>query len=172
MFYRNIDWLQELNFSYDMSVPNVARLEPQRGGCCTVMPYFLPSGMTELPLTTSEDYTVFHILGDYSTRLWKQQMAIIGEAHGLMSFLVHPDYVIAKRAQDVYRELLERNCPVAIRPWRLGNAAGRSGSLVEGTERDESDSDGQGWKIEGTGSGRAKIAYACLDGDRLVYESS
>jgi len=43
--YQNADWFQELNFSYDMSVPNVARLEAQRGGCCTVLPYALPGGI-------------------------------------------------------------------------------------------------------------------------------
>src|SRR5207244_1758370 len=98
---------QDLNISYDMSVPNVARLEVQRGGCCTVMPYFLPGGVTELPLTTAEDYTLFHILNDYSIGLWKQQMQIIREAHGLMTFLVHPDYIVSKRAQAVYKQLLE-----------------------------------------------------------------
>lgn len=39
--YRNQEWYDAFEFSYDMSVPNVAHLEPQRGGCCTVMPYFI-----------------------------------------------------------------------------------------------------------------------------------
>jgi hypothetical protein len=39
--YRNQDWYDVFEFSYDMSVPNVAHLEPMRGGCCTVMPYFV-----------------------------------------------------------------------------------------------------------------------------------
>src|SRR5580704_8149408 len=39
--YRNLDWYDAFEFSYDMSVPNVAHLEPQRGGCCTVMPFFV-----------------------------------------------------------------------------------------------------------------------------------
>lgn len=33
--YRNIDWFDLLGFEYDMSVPNVGHLDPQRGGCCT-----------------------------------------------------------------------------------------------------------------------------------------
>jgi hypothetical protein len=41
VLYRNQMWFDQLKFSYDMSVPNVAHLEPQRGGCCTVMPYFV-----------------------------------------------------------------------------------------------------------------------------------
>jgi hypothetical protein len=29
---------------------------------------------------------------------------------------------------------------------------------------------GAGWTIEGPGMERARLAYACLDGDRLAYE--
>ena len=36
--YREQEWFDAFGFSFDMSVPNVAHLEPQRGGCCTVMP--------------------------------------------------------------------------------------------------------------------------------------
>ena len=71
--YREQDWFEAFEFSYDMSVPNVAHLEPQRGGCCTVMPYFI-GDLLELPLTTAQDYSLFHILGDYSTTLWKEQI--------------------------------------------------------------------------------------------------
>jgi hypothetical protein len=28
-----------------------------------------------------------------------------------------------------------------------------------------------GWRIEGPGSERARVAYACLDDGRLVYEA-
>jgi nucleoside-diphosphate-sugar epimerase len=78
--YRKADWFKYLCFAYDMSVPNVAHLEPQRGGCCTVMPYFLPGGMLELPLTTIQDYSLFHILQDYSLAVWKQQIQLIHTA--------------------------------------------------------------------------------------------
>jgi hypothetical protein len=170
VLYRNADWFQDLDFSYDMSVPNVARLEPQRGGCCTVMPYSLPGGMTELPLTTTEDYTLFHILNDYSVTLWKRQMSMIHAAHGLMHFIIHPDYVIESRAQDAYKALLSEltqlrsNDNVWItqprevdRWWRER----REMNLVPS---------GQKWEIEGTGNDRARVAYAQLDGDRLIYE--
>ena len=41
ILYRVEKWFGALKFAYDMSVPNVAHLDPQRGGCCTVMPYFI-----------------------------------------------------------------------------------------------------------------------------------
>ena len=63
--YRNLNWYGALDISYDMSVPNVAHLEPQRGGCCTVMPYFI-GDIVELPLTMTQDYSLFHIMEKYS----------------------------------------------------------------------------------------------------------
>ncbi len=103
--YRRQDWFADLDFSFDMSVPNVAHLEPQRGGCCTVMPYFL-GHVLELPLTTAQDYTLFHVLGDYSTELWQEQIDRILEQNGLVSFIAHPDYLLEPRAREVYTDLL------------------------------------------------------------------
>ena len=70
VLYRNLDWYDALQFAFDMSVPNVAHLDPQRGGCCTVMPYFFGETL-EIPVTTTQDYTLFHLLNDYSLDLWK-----------------------------------------------------------------------------------------------------
>ena len=105
ILYRNADWYNAFDFSYDMSIPNVAHLDPQRGGCCTVMPYFIGK-IVELPLTCTQDYTLFQILDDYSIDLWKQQIALLREHHGLISFIVHPDYIRERRAQDTYKALL------------------------------------------------------------------
>ena len=73
VLYRKQLWYDALDFEYDMSVPNVAHLDPQRGGCCTVMPYFL-GNLLELPVTTTQDYCLFNILNDYSINLWERQI--------------------------------------------------------------------------------------------------
>ena len=105
VLYRRLEWMNELDFAYDMSVPNVAHLDPQRGGCCTVMPYFM-GDLVEIPVTTTQDYSLFHILCEYSTRLWEEQLATITQAHGMATFIVHPDYVIEHRARQTYEQLL------------------------------------------------------------------
>lgn len=167
--YRNADWYDAFEFSYDMSVPNVAHLEPQRGGCCTVMPFFLGK-ILELPLTATQDYSLFNILNTYSLDLWKKQVDLIRARHGLMSFIVHPDYVIERRARKSFEALLQylgetvsRDNVWAALPgdvdhwWRARSEmklVGQSGS----------------WAIEGPGKEKARIAYAVLDGDRLTYE--
>ena len=168
--YRNADWLGELHFAYDMSVPNVARYEAQLGGCCTVMPYFLPGGMLELPLTMSEDYTLFHILGDYSTRLWQRQAAEILAGHGLITILVHPDYVVEPRAQDVYRRLLEETSRLESENGVWMALPGEVDRWWRERSRMELVEGGDGWSVEGAGSERARVAFASRDGDRVVYE--
>jgi hypothetical protein len=166
--YRNQSWFDMLEFSYDMSVPNVAHLEPQRGGCCTVMPYFV-GGLVELPLTTIQDYSLFHILGQYSTTLWDEQIQRIVAGHGLITLLSHPDYLIEARAQATYRELLRKvaglraagqlwfGLPGEVeRWWRARNEL----QLVPA---------GDSWRVEGTGAERARVAYAMLEDGRLIY---
>jgi hypothetical protein len=166
--YRNQDWYEAFDFSYDMSVPNVAHLEPQRGGCCTLMPYFIGK-ILELPLTTTQDYSLFHILGDYSIELWKQQIDMIIKRNGLISFIAHPDYLIEENARRVYLDLLghlartraEKKIWMALPQevdcwWRNRSQM----KLV---------CSGNGWRIEGPDKERARIAYASREGDSVVY---
>lgn len=169
IMYRNLDWYGALRFSYDMSVPNVAHLDPQKGGCCTVFPYAV-GDMIELPLTTIQDYSLFHILGDYSTRLWKEQAALILEKHGLLSFCVHPDYVIDPAAQAVYAKLLAFLSDLRLggQTWiALPNEVAQWWRLRSKMRLIR---EGGSFRIEGEGRERARIAFAVLDKGQLSYE--
>jgi hypothetical protein len=166
--YRNLDWYDAYEFSYDMSVPNVAHLEPQRGGCCTVFPYFVGK-ILEIPLTTVQDYSLFQILNDYSIDLWKKQLDLIRKKSGLMSFIAHPDYLISPRARRVYESLLDYLRPMIDQEkiWMAlpgeVNRWWRARSQMKLVEK------GSRWEIEGPDCHRARVAYATLDGDRLKY---
>jgi len=168
VLYRKQVWYDALKFAYDMSVPNVAHLDPQRGGCCTVMPYFL-SEILEIPVTTVQDYTLFNILHDYSISLWRQQTRIIMEKHGCMSFIVHPDYLQQPRQLSVYKELLtyldqlRRDNNVWISTPREVNRWWRQRAAMTLTECSD------GWHIQGAGAERARIAWASeVDGTLVL----
>src|SRR5262249_29675612 len=167
--YRNQDWYDAFEFSYDMSVPNVAHLEPMRGGCCTVMPYFV-GRIVELPLTMAQDYSLVHILDDYSIDLWTRQLALIRRQNGLISFIVHPDYLVERKAREVYESLLEylRRLVVEEHIWAAlpGDVERwwRARSQMSLVPHED------GWEIIGPENHRARLAYAVLDGDHLVYE--
>jgi hypothetical protein len=169
VLYRKPEWYDALEFAYDMSFPNVAHLDPQRGGCSTVMPYFI-GDILELPVTTIQDYTLFYLLNERSIDLWKNQVELIMEKSGLTSFIVHPDYIIERDTSSIYKDLLsylgelrERTpiwcaLPADVNSWwRVRSKM----SLVE---------DGNGWRIEGNESGRAVVAYAKNVDGKLVYE--
>jgi len=168
VMYRNPAWYDAFKFSYDMSLPNVGHLDPQRGGCCTVFPFFI-GDIVELPLTTIQDYPLYNILRSSPLETWTKQMdSIVGE-HGLVSFIIHPDYTTKPERQTLYRGLLgslkrlsvERNVWLALpgevdRWWRQRN------KMVL------SKLDGK-WIIRGDGADRAAIAHARIEGGKVKY---
>jgi hypothetical protein len=169
VMYRNTEWYDALDFSYDMSIPNMAHLEPQQGGCCTVFPFFIGK-ILELPLTTVQDYSLFNILNHDSIRLWKQQISLVREKSGLVSFIVHPDYILSQASRSIYADLLRHLCELRSRGetwialpgevsnwWRLRSEM----SLVN--------VDGS-WEIRGKGSERARLAYAVMKDGQMSYE--
>jgi hypothetical protein len=167
--YRNQEWYDVFEFSYDMSVPNVAHLEPMRGGCCTVMPYFVGK-IVELPLTTTQDYSLFHILNDYSIDLWKQQLALIRGKNGLMSFNAHPDYLIERRARKVYEALLDYLREMIAREQTWVALPGDVDQWWRARSQMRLVPQGNEWEIVGPEKERARLAHAVLDGGRLVFE--
>ena len=152
-----------------MSIPNVAHLDPQPGGCCTVMPYFIEN-ILEIPVTAVQDYTLFHILRCRSIDLWKTQTKMILQKYGLVSFIVHPDYIIEQETRSLYEDLLrylqdvrsQRDIWFALPHeinswWRM-----RSEMRLE--------KHGNSWKIVGDGAERAVLAYAKNIDGKLTYE--
>jgi len=146
----------------------VAHFEPQAGGCCTVMPYMVDD-IVELPLTTVQDYALFYILREHSVDLWKRQIQIISRKHGLISFIIHPDYVVRKKERQVYCKLLDYiakmqnegqswiSLPNEINTW----CRQRRGMRMVQTPA--------GWQIQGEGSKRARVAYAQLVDGELIF---
>jgi hypothetical protein len=168
VLYRNLDWYEFFDCSYDMSVPNVGHLDPQRGGCCTTKPYFIGK-ILEIPVVATQDYTLFNILRQYSMKLWDHQIELILQQNGLISFIVHPDYLLDKRARDVYTSLLARLAQLRQQSkmwiplpcelndwWRRRNQM----QLVRVGSR---------WQVQGPDEQRARVAFARLENDRVVY---
>lgn len=169
VLYRKPEWYDAFEVSFDMSIPNVAHLDPQRGGCCTVMPYFI-GDILELPVTTVQDYTLFHVLDEASIDLWKAQVDLILRRNGFMSFIVHPDYVMNDETLPIYEGLLAylRALSSKIPIWSA------LPSEVDWWWRARSKmsvvKDGDSWRIDGDDTGRAVLAYATNVDGKLKYE--
>jgi len=169
IMYRNIDWFKYFDFSYDMSVPNIGHLDPQFGGCCTVMPYFI-SSILELPLTTIQDYPMYFILKENPIDFWKKQVESIYQINGLISFNIHPDYNLKTERINIYKSLLEylkefssknnlwQPLPKEVFQWW------KLRSKMKIVKKNKS------WIIEGEGSEDARIALVSLKNNELSFE--
>jgi len=169
VLYRKPEWFADLEYSFDMSIPNVAHLDPQRGGCCTVMPYFI-GDMLELPLTTIQDYTLFHVLNERSIDLWKTQIELILAKNGLVSFIVHPDYIIESEAQAVYKDLLAMLSELRKREDLWFALPSDIDSWWRARSRMSIVKDNGSWRIVGEGAERAVLAFAKAVDGQLIYE--
>ena len=169
VLYRKPEWYKDLDFSFDMSFPNVAHLDPQRGGCCTVMPYFI-GDILELPLTTIQDYTLFHVLNEQSIDLWKTQIEMILAKNGLASFIVHPDYITEPETQAVYKDLLAMLSELRGREALWFALPREIDSWWRARSRMSIVKDGETWRIVGEGAERAVLAFAKAVDGKLIYE--
>jgi peptidoglycan/xylan/chitin deacetylase (PgdA/CDA1 family) len=103
--HREAGWMPELGCGYDSSFPDTDPFEPQPGGCCSSLPYFL-GDLVELPITLVQDHTLWEILGERDIALWREKAAWLVRHHGLVTVLVHPDYVLTHERLGLYDELL------------------------------------------------------------------
>ena len=116
---RNLEWLHELDLSYDCSTFDTDPFELQSDGAGTIFPFWIsaPSqtesavdkhlvqkqllplcaqsrgGYIELPYTLAQDSTLFIVLRETNPAIWIQKLDWIA-AHGGMALVnVHPDYL-------------------------------------------------------------------------------
>jgi hypothetical protein len=169
VLYRKAEWYRDFEFSFDMSFANVAHLDPQPGGCCTVMPYFI-GDILELPLTTIQDYTLFHVLNEHSIDLWKRQIRMILAKNGLASFIVHPDYIAEAKTQAVYKDLLAMLVELRSREALWFALPGEIDSWWRARNRMSLVNDNSSWRIVGEGAERAVLAFAREVDGQLIYE--
>jgi hypothetical protein len=160
---RNAAWMHELPVDYDSSFPDSDPFEPQPGGCCSIMPFFF-GDVVELPITLTQDHTVFEILRSPGIELWRRKTRWLRAHHGLVNLIVHPDYVVAQRELDRYEAFLAHLAehddswhalPRDVARWWRQRERLRAGA---------------GGAIAGSTDFAASVAYATERDGRLVVE--
>lgn len=104
--HRNAAWMPELGALYDSSFPDTDPFEPQGGGCCSILPFFL-GDLVELPITLVQDHTLWEILREPTIDLWTRKSDWIIANGGLVNLITHPDYLDTPRRLRLYEEFLE-----------------------------------------------------------------
>lgn len=111
---RIIHALGKAGYSYDTSIPTWEPKHPKTmkpHGIATVYPLTI-EGFTEIPVTLPQDHQLLDVLGLNPTEVlaeWSRNLNTIREMGGLGTFLIHPDYDLAKpENMSIYEELLNQ----------------------------------------------------------------
>jgi peptidoglycan/xylan/chitin deacetylase (PgdA/CDA1 family) len=101
------DWslIQELGVEHDSSWSDVARYEPQPGGSCSWVPFFI-GDVVELPITLPMDHTLFELLQQDAAAGWSSKTRFLREQGGMALMLTHPDYLQSPDRLETYAEFL------------------------------------------------------------------
>ena len=152
--HRNWDLMPQLGFDYDSSYSDVARYEPQPGGSCSWLPFFIDE-LIELPITMPMDHTLFEVLGHSDASAWREKAAFLRDRGGMALLLTHPDYLDEGRLHE-YERFLEEVArdetvwcalPREVSKWWRDRAASR---VAHG---------GAGWTVEGPAARKARIEF-------------
>jgi hypothetical protein len=122
----NLDWLHDLDVQYDASTFDTDPFEPQPDGGRTIFPFWVPrpngdvtnhlrSGYVELPYTLPQDSTLFLLLSEKTTDIWRRKLDWIAEHGGMALIDTHPDYMALDGSTqktgeypiEFYKELLD-----------------------------------------------------------------
>jgi hypothetical protein len=95
-----------LGFDYDSSFSDTAPYEPQPGGCCTWLPYMI-GDMVELPITLTQDHTLYELLGHRDETHWLEKAQFLRDRGGMALIITHPDYIGNPHLLASYGRFLE-----------------------------------------------------------------
>ena len=152
--HRRWDLMPRLGFDYDSSYSDVARYEPQAGGSCSWLPFFIDD-LVELPITLPMDHTLFELLQHADGRAWHEKAAFLRERGGMALLLTHPDYLDDARLLE-YERFLEAMrgddtawfaLPYEVSAWWRRRAA--SHIVLRGNS----------WAVKGPAAGEALMQF-------------
>lgn len=142
---RSPELIGRLGFDHDSSYSDVARFEPQGGGSCSWLPFFIDD-VVELPITLPMDHTLFELLGHGDEAFWVEKAEFLRERRGMALMLTHPDYLRDGLTRRAYEAFLDRVAhddtvwhalPSEVSAWWRRRAVSR---LCRGAD---------GWVVEG-----------------------
>jgi hypothetical protein len=90
--------------------------------------------------------------------------------NGLVSFIVHPDYIQELETFAVYKQLLVYLREIRERRNLWFALPGEINDWWRARSRMSVVPDGKGWRIEGEGAERAVLAFATLVDGKVVYQ--
>jgi hypothetical protein len=162
---RNPAFIQRLGVEHDSTWSDVARYEPQPGGSCSWLPFFM-GDVVELPITLAMDHTIFEVLGETTDELWREKAGLLREYGGMALMLTHPDYLLEPHRLRIYEQFLGQlgsdgsawhALPCEVAEWWRD----RSRTFLEPAD--------DGWTAHGPGAERAQLRLGAPDPPRASH---
>ncbi len=96
--HHNLEWLKQLDLEYDLSTFDTDPFEPQSDGVGTIFPFVvnrnnMQDSYVEMPYTLVQDFTLFILMKEKNSSIWKKKLDWIAENGGMALINVHPDYI-------------------------------------------------------------------------------
>ena len=96
--HHNLGWIGALEVEYDLSTFDTDPFEAQPDGVGTIFPFVVESrryerSYVELPYTLAQDFTLFCLMREKTSRIWQHKLDWVAERGGMVLINVHPDYV-------------------------------------------------------------------------------
>jgi peptidoglycan/xylan/chitin deacetylase (PgdA/CDA1 family) len=166
--HRNPELLGELGVRHDSSWSDVATYEPEPGGSCYWLPYFI-GDVVELPITFPQDHTLFELRGERTGERWAEKAAFLRKEGGMGVLLTHPDYLIAPERMALYEAFLGAQAqdtsawhalPREVAAWWRR----RSSSVPQRSE--------SGWTVTGPAGSQARVRLGAPPLPRISPDSS
>jgi hypothetical protein len=117
--HHKLEWMHKIDMEYDISTFDTDPFEPQPDPARTIFPFWYqqsPShrGFVEIPYTLAQDFTLFILLKEKDTSIWKRKLDWIADRGGLALVNTHPDYMnfdkvkcgIDEYEYNIYEEFL------------------------------------------------------------------
>ncbi|RJR26014.1 MAG: hypothetical protein C4582_02625 [Desulfobacteraceae bacterium] len=107
--HHKLEWMHEINMEYDISTFDTDPFEPQPDGAGVIFPFWYQRdgsvrGFVELPYTLPQDFTLFVLLKEKGTAIWKQKLDWIADKGGMALLDTHPDYMCFTGVSPSYEE--------------------------------------------------------------------
>jgi peptidoglycan/xylan/chitin deacetylase (PgdA/CDA1 family) len=169
--HRDRELIAQLGVKHDSSWSDVARYEPQPGGSCSWLPFFI-GDVVELPITLPMDHTLFELRRERTAERWIEKASFIRDHGGMALIVTHPDYLMDGGLLSRYDDFLEHASddgnvwhalPGEIADWWQRRAETR---IERGPD---------GWAVVGAASSDAVLRLGAppappssLDGSRTV----
>jgi hypothetical protein len=107
--HRNLKWMSDLNIEYGTSTFDTDPFEPQPDGVQTIFPFWVPSdcntkGYFELPYTLPQDFTIYILMQERNTAVWRKKLDWIAQCGGMALLNSHPDYMCFEGAMPGQEE--------------------------------------------------------------------